>query len=330
MLSSSLVSANHTRRVARDYQPFLRPTFVSVAVVILAFATPLFAQPGTRAENKPAAGHARTEDVIYGRRDGLALTMDVFTPSGKPNGAAVIICVSAKYRSGRELLNMFQSATTPFLDRGYMVFAVMHSSQPKYTVPDAIDDVHRSVRYIRANAKKYGIDPSKLGIAGGSAGGHLALMMGCASKAGDPDADDPVDRESSKVSAVACFFPPTDFVVLEGQCTKEFAAAFDFREFDSTSGKFVPVTPEQRSRIGQDVSPITHATKNAAPTLIIHGDQDKLVPIEQSKTLIAKLTNCGVDCELVVKPGKGHFWFGIDKDLPTLADWFDKHLIDQK
>ena len=72
------------------------------------------------------------------------------------------------------------------------------------------------------------------------------------------------------------------------------------------------------------------ATKNAAPTLVIHGDQDKLVPIEQSKTLIAKLTDCGVECELMVKQGKGHGWFGIDKDLPTLADWFDKHILDKK
>lgn len=303
---------------------------VFAAVVTLGCVAPAFGQTTATEATSAKATHSRTEDVIYGRRDGLALTMDVFTPAGKSNGAGVIICVSAKFRSGRELLEMFQSAATPFLDRGYMVFAVMHSSQPKYTVPDAIEDVHRSVRYIRANAKKYGIDPNKLGIAGASAGGHLSLMMGCAGKAGDPEASDPIDRESSKVAAVACFFPPTDFVVLEGQCTKEFAACFDFREMDPTSGKFVTVSAERRQQIGIDVSPITHAAKNAAPTLIIHGDQDKLVPIEQSKSMIAKLTDCGVDCKLVVKTGKGHGWFGIEKDLPTLADWFDKHLLDKK
>jgi len=303
---------------------------VTAVFVALAFSTPAFAQPSTAPEPKARAIHTRTEDVIYGRRDGLALTMDVFTPAGKPNGAGVIICVSAKFRSGRELLEMFRSAATPFLDRGYMVFAVMHSSQPKYTVADAIEDVNRSVRYIRANAKKYGIDPNKLGIAGASSGGHLSLMLGCTGKAGDPEASDPVDRESSKVAAVACFFPPTDFVVLEGQCTKEFAACFDFREMDPTSGKFVPVSAERRRQIGEEVSPIMHVTKGSAPTLIIHGDQDKLVPIEQSKSVIAKYSECGVECELVVKQGKGHGWFGIDKDLPTLADWFDKHILDQK
>ena len=80
---------------------------------------------------------------------------------------------------------------TPFLDRGYTVFAVMHGSQPKYTVPEIVDDVHRAVRYVKHNAKKYGIDPDKLGATGGSAGGHLSLMMG---RAGDPGGAGAADR----------------------------------------------------------------------------------------------------------------------------------------
>jgi acetyl esterase/lipase len=213
------------------------------------------------------------------------------------------------------------------LCRGYVVFAAMHGSQPKYTVPEAIEDVHRAVRFVRANAKTYGVDPNRLGIAGGSAGGHLALMMGCAGRAGNPTATDLVEKEPSNVAAVACFFPPTDFPALEGKCPKDVVAAFDFREFDSSSGTFAPVSAQRRFQIGVEASPVTHVTKRAAPTLIVHGDRDTLVPIEQSKTLIAKLKACGVYCELVVKAGKGHYWLGMEKDLPTLADWFDKHLL---
>ncbi|QDU21924.1 Prolyl oligopeptidase family protein [Urbifossiella limnaea] len=129
---------------------------------------------------------------------------------------------------------------------------------------------------------------------------------------------------------MACFFPPTDFPALEGTCPKEIAAPFDFRELDPATGKYVTVSPERRREIGREASPITHAAMGAAPTLIIHGDKDKVVPLSQSETLIAKLMDCGATCELKVKPGKGHFGPWVAPDLPSLADWFDVHLLSKK
>lgn len=293
------------------------------AVALLASTAPALAQPAP----KPAPNYTRTEDVVYGRRDGLALTLDVFTPN-KPNGIGVIVFVSAEFRSGPDMLALFHPlATTPFLDRGYTVFAVMHGSQPRYTVPEIVEDAHRAVRFIKHNARKYGIDPDRIGAAGGSAGGHLSLMVGCAGRPGDPKADDAVERQSSKVAAVACFFPPTDFPALEGACPKDVAAPFDFRELDPTTGKFAPVTPDRRREIGRAVSPITHAARGAAPALIIHGDKDRVVPLSQSEAMIAKLKGCGVPCELKVRADKGHFAPWVAEDLPALADWFDGHLL---
>ena len=95
----------------------------------------------------------------------------------------------------------------PLLDRGYTIFAVVHGSQPRYTVPEIIPDINRAVRFIRYHAKDYGIDPQRIGICGASAGGHLSLMIGTAGSKGKQDTSDPVDRESSRVQAVACFFP---------------------------------------------------------------------------------------------------------------------------
>src|SRR5437660_3971099 len=117
----------------------------------------------------------RTEDVIYGRKFGTALTMDVFTPKENANGKGVIWCVSGGWVSNKP---GGPGLAKEFVDRGYVVFAVVHGSQPKFTIPEVLDDMHRAVRYIKANAKKYKIDPDKLGIAGGSAGGHLSLMQG--------------------------------------------------------------------------------------------------------------------------------------------------------
>jgi acetyl esterase/lipase len=162
------------------------------------------------ARAEETSSYTRTRDVVYGRKAGLALTMDVFAPKEKANGLGVIWVVSGGWRSRPE--NIRPEFYDEFLKRGYTVFAVVHGSQPKFTIPEILDDVHRAVRFIRYHARDYHIDPDRIGISGTSAGGHLSLMLGTAGTAGDPKARDPVERVSSRVQAVACFFPPTDFL----------------------------------------------------------------------------------------------------------------------
>jgi acetyl esterase/lipase len=311
----------------------------SACFATLAFALTVSASAFAQPEQPPTKEDpvlTRLKDVVYGRRDGLALTMDVFTPKKNPNGLGVIIFVSAEFRSGQELLARFHPITTmPFLNRGYTVFQVMHGSQPKYTVPEIVDDAHRAVRFIKYHAKEYGIDAAKIGVAGASSGGYLSLMMGCAGGPGDPKAADPVDRESSRAAAVACFFPPSDFLTLDKtfpKKSKELAAPFDFHEWDSKTGLFERVSAKRRLEIGAAISPINHAAKGAAPTLIVHGDKDDVVPISQSEAMIDKLKENGVECKLLVKKGKPHFHDGVwvVLELPTLADWFDQYLLSKK
>jgi acetyl esterase/lipase len=215
------------------------------------------------------------------------------------------------------------------------VFAVVHGSQPRFTIPEIVEDMRRAVRFVRANAARYKIDSDKLGITGASAGGHLSLMMGTSAQAGDPAATDPVDRVSSQVAAVGCFFPPTDFLNYgqEGESAigegvlSGFKPPFAFLEQDPQTKVFLPVTnTEKRRRIARDISPVYHVSKESAPTLIIHGDADKLVPIQQAETMIQALKAVRVPCELVVKSGAAHGWPGIDKDVVRIADWFDTHL----
>jgi acetyl esterase/lipase len=274
----------------------------------------------------------RKEDVIYGRKFGLAMTMDVFIPKEKPNGKGVIFCVSGGWFSAKESVNVMFVAE--FLKRGYTCFAVMHGSQPKFTIPEVLDDMHRAVRFIKSKAKDYAIDPDKLCICGASAGGHLSLMQGTAGKDGDPKAKDPVERESSKVAVVGCFFPPTDFLnygkegaVMLGRGTLEgFKAPFDFTEMDVVTRSFNLISDEGKRRVlGRAISPVYHVSKSSAPSLIIHGDKDELVPLQQAERIIKRYQEEKVPCELVVKKGVAHGWPGLDKDLLTIADWFDKH-----
>src|ERR1041384_403562 len=155
-----------------------------------------------------AADYKRTEDVIYARKFGTALTLDVFQPE-KPNGAAIIFMISGGFFSSHDAINGRNYQR--LLERGYTVFAVVHGSQPRFIIPEIMEDVHRAVRFIRHNAAKYGVDPNKFGVTGGSAGGHLSLILATQGGPGKPDAKDPIDRDSSAVQAVACFFPPADF-----------------------------------------------------------------------------------------------------------------------
>src|ERR1700681_2819886 len=151
----------------------------------------------------------RTEDVIYARKFGTALTLDVFQPD-KPNGVGIIFMVSGGFFSSHEAIN--PGFYRPLLQRGYTVFAVVHGSQPKFIITEIEQDIHRAVRFIRHNAARYGIDPNRLGLTGASAGGHLSLTMATQGSPGDEAAKDSVDRESSEVQCAACFFPPTDFL----------------------------------------------------------------------------------------------------------------------
>jgi acetyl esterase/lipase len=280
--------------------------------------------------------YTRKEDVIYGRKFGLAMTMDVFTPKEKPNGRGIIWCVSGGWFSAKP------GGIGPgqeFVNRGYVVFEVVHGSQPKFTIPEVLDDMHRAVRYIKAHSQDFGVNPARLGIAGASAGGHLSMMQGCAPQQGNPSDSDPVGRESSSVAAVACFFGPTDFLNYgkEGQVAlgdgllRGFRPPFEFWEREKGSNRLVLIEDsERRKEIGKQISPIYHVTKDSPPTLIIHGDADTLVPIQQAELIIAKFKENNVPCELVVRSGAGHGGPAFNNDSKVLADWFDKYLMEKK
>lgn len=301
--------------------PYLVGVFLSLALLASLHAE--------NAQKKPA----RISDVVYGRKDGLALTLDVFRPA-KPNGAAVVLVESGGFKSSAAKIQPIFA--DPFLKRGYTCFYVVHGSQPRYTVPEIRDDVNRAVRFIRYHAKKYDIDPNRIGIGGVSSGGLLCLLVGTAPQPGKLNASDPVDRVDSNVQAVAAFSPPTDYLNY-GQKGKEFLnvkdhgvafrAVHDFREFDAKEGLYVRITDKDKLRaIYKDISPIYHVTAKTAPTVLFHGDKDDLVPFQQSETFIAKLKEADVKSKLWVREGAGHGWFKIFEDLEIVADWYDTHL----
>jgi acetyl esterase/lipase len=279
----------------------------------------------TPAENiQPAS--VRLQDVVYGRKFGLALTLDVFLPQQKSNGAAVLWIVSGGWFSSHESISLeiSQSFIKELTTRGYTVFAVVHSSQPQFTIPEILKDIQRATRYVRFHAADYNIDPERIGITGASSGGHLALMQALAGDKGDVISKDPVERTSSRIQAVACFFAPTDFFnygkpgedALGRGLLKGYSAAF----------AFVKSNPTEARRIGAQISPVNHVSSDDPPTLLIHGAQDRLIPLQQSEVLLAKLKEVRVPAQLIVKKGAGHEWAAFSQDLPRIGEWFDTYL----
>jgi acetyl esterase/lipase len=263
----------------------------------------------------------RTNGWVYGQRHGRDLTVDVVRPA-RPNGLGVLLLVSGGWRSGTNSFHSWMAA--PLLRRGYTIFAVYHVSQPEATVMEITEDMHRAARYVRHHAREHGIDPGRLGVAGGSAGGHLSLMLATRGGPGAADAPDPVDRASSAVQAVAIFFPVTDLLNLgpstenpgDGGPPKSFVKAFGP---DSTNMAKWKV-------IGHDVSPIYFIPARLPPVLIIHGDADTLVPLEQSERFRDRAADLGQKVTVVVSPGGGHGWRTLPLDIREFADWFDAHL----
>jgi acetyl esterase/lipase len=267
------------------------------------------------------APYELTAEVQYGERDGKPLLLDVFRP---PNGhgAAVLLMVSGGWKSGEGSVRPFLFA--PFLRRGYTVVAVRHISQPECLIGEIVSDVQRSVRFVRHHAEDYGIDPSRLGVIGGSSGGHLSLMLGTCGRPGDPAAEDPVERESSEVQCVACFYPPTDLLNLRGS-TEDTGDGGPPRSFRKGFGPRAEQMDSWKV-LGRELSPIYHITPAMPPTYLVHGDADTLVPLDQSERFVAAAGQSGHSVKLDIRPGQGHGWPTMVFDISRFADWFDEHL----
>ncbi len=251
-------------------------------------------------------------DVVYGHKYGMALTMDVFQP-GQPNGVGVLFMMSGGWFSRWAPAEREMALFRPLLERGFTVFAVRHGSSPKFNIPEIAEDVRRSVRFVRKHADRWKIDPKRLGVSGGSAGGHLALLLGTTGDDGNPEAEDPVLRESSRVAAVVAYFPPTDLrPYVESD---EFRKRFPALQFD----------PKQAG----DYSPLVNVSKDDAPALMVHGDQDKLVPLWHSEKMHEALQKAGVPSKLVVIEGAGHGFAGkaAERAAKAWADWFEEQLV---
>ena len=216
-----------------------------------------------------------TPDVIYGHKAGMAMTYDVFQPLDSANGAGIIHMVSGSWNSRYFQPDSVAVNYKPLLDEGFTVFALRHPSNPQFELPEIVGDVILGAWFIHDNAHQYGVDSNRIGIFGGSSGGQLSLMAG-------------LSGDKHPVGAVVAFFPPADL-----RKTQDFIKAMiPALDFDST--------------LAASVSPITFASPDDPPTLLIHGDNDYVVGAWQSERMYDSLQYYRVPSRLIIYKGMGH------------------------
>jgi acetyl esterase/lipase len=290
----------------------IKPSIPLVLILIVCAAAQVMAQ--AQVEVIP--------DVVYGHKDGLAMTFDVVKPKANANGAAIIFMVSggwvSNYRPPQQAATQFKD----LLDKGFTLIAVRHGSSPKYLIPEIVSDVRRAVRFIRYNAKQWGVDPNRLGVFGGSAGGHLALVLGTASDDGDPNAKEDFMKESDRVASVVAYFPPVDL--------RPLARGLNPPPTGGTLDRFPALNFEKEK--AADYSPIVHVSPDDPPTLLIHGDKDRLVPVNNSKVIHEAFQKINVKTQLIIIEGADHGFHGEDAKRASAAmvAWFEQTLLKDK
>jgi len=268
----------------------------------------------------PAAGQTAiqaeveiTADVVYEHKDGMALTYDVFRPSGEANGIGLLHMVSGGWVSSWSPPEQAVQRYQFLLDEGFTVFSVRHGSSPRYFVPEAFSDVKLATRHINLHAEQFGVDPEHLGVWGSSAGGHLSLMLGMTADEGDANGANAVQAAPSRIAAVVAYFPPVDL-----------------RTWVGPSERFPALNFERE--LAEGVSPILHVHEEGPPVLLMHGDADTLVPISHSIRIQEVLEAEGVISEFITFPGAGHGFQGEDqaRSREALIRWFSEHLVEAR
>lgn len=269
-----------------------------------------------------AAGPAVPDDVTFIRDIEFSnvanqhLQVNLAQPKQGSGPFPAIVCIhGGGFRAGKR--EGYDKLCMTFAQHGYVAITVTYRLAPEFQFPAAVHDCKTAVRWLRAHAAEYHVDPTRIGVMGGSAGGHLAQFLGVT--AGVPQFEgEGYNDQSSAVTCVVNFFGPSDF-------TKSYGASVDAAEVLPLFFGGDLTTKRKEHIIG---SPLYWVTPNAAPTLCLHGTKDEYVAFEQAQWIVDKLKAATVEAELLPFEGAGHGLKGVPVEQtegPMIA-FFDKHL----
>jgi acetyl esterase/lipase len=233
----------------------------------------------------------------------MALTFDVYVPT-KPNGAGIILTNTGGWTSPFDTFKILEDGHYRFatdqemtesntwhvlspkqlFSEGYTVFEVRHGSQPKFVMSEIVSHVRTSVRFIKHNSKDYGVDKNQIGLWGGSATGHLSLLIGLSPEIPIQDNEKSGNKNDASIAAIVVFAAPSDLLKMVTDNPKELEKRLVLR---------------MKKKQYQEFSPINYASEGDPPTLIMHGNTDKDVPLAQGELMYSALEQAGVESHFI-------------------------------
>ena len=281
---------------------------------VLSLLSPVDAQ-----ETVPA-GVVFEKNIEYSNPDDQHLQLNMARPKEGAGPFPAVICIhGGGFRAGTR--EGFNGLCLQLAEKGYVAVTVSYRLAPKYQFPSAVYDVKAAVRWMRANAEKYQIDPDRIGTTGGSAGGHLAQFLGVTSGVKKFEGDGGNAEYSSSVKCVVNFYGPSDF-------TKSYDASVDAKD---VLPLFLGGNLEQERHRHIESSPLYWVTPEAAPTLFVHGTKDAYVAHEQAEWIVERMKAADVEATLMTIEDGDH---GFRTSSPEVKEkienarfkFFDKHL----
>jgi acetyl esterase/lipase/type 1 glutamine amidotransferase len=290
------------------------------------------ASPGNEGAAPSGTGEVLVErDVRYGEAGGIPLLCDVYRLKDRPEGAqpAILMIHGGGWRSwpdGTWTKSTDAQTATAFARRGYWVASIDYRLSDVARFPAAVLDCKRAVRWVRSHAEELRIDSGKIGVWGFSAGGHLALMLGCTDPSAGFEPDPDGSGVSTRVQAVASWAGLSDLADPSGPRKME-------GEREELAKKFIGGTFAELPDAYRKASPLAYVSKTSAPTFLVHGDRDEKVPYSHSEAMLERLKSAGVEATLLTVKGAGHLFFKEEGQDPTLSGmtqatlaFFERHL----
>ena len=291
--------------------------WIIVLTSIFAISRPctLFAQPGMISANEH-------RNIEFATTESKKLLLDIFPPKDAAEPLPLIVWVHGGAWLGGDKENC---PAVGFVNRGYVVASISYRLSHEAIYPAQIEDCKAAIRWLRAHAAEYGIDPDRIGVWGASAGGHLVALLGTTGDVRELEQQHENLDQSSRVQAVCDFFGPSDFLKMQADSLPNSPIQHDAK--DSPEAKLIGGAVQEYPDKVAKANPISYITKDDPPFLIVHGDQDPIVPWQQSQYLFDALNAAEIaNVFLHLVKGAGH-GFNNNQEVQTLVErFFDEQL----
>jgi len=296
---------------------------------LLMLAAAFIIPASTLAQTTALSNITTNRGLVFSKTPGKDLALDLYRPQKPSRKLPVVVLIYG----GAWMMRFPQSQTSKaewLAQQGYAAAVIDYRLSSEARFPAQIYDCKAAVRWLRANAKKYDLDPALIGAWGDSSGGHLAGLLGVTGGITNLEGDDGNPNESSRVQAVVDFFGPADLTQMNSHALPGSRIAYGTA--NSPEGMLIGGPVADHLETARLASPVNFATNSPPPFLIVHGDHDQLVPWQQSELLYEALKNAGADVTFYTIAGAGHEdpKFNSEMMRAAVKAFFDKNLTAKK